>query len=69
MVKPYHPMPPSPEGEPMTTLATRIPKALHRELRLYCVERGITAQEVVAAALRERLAADRKASRGSKSEP
>jgi hypothetical protein len=39
----------------MTTLATRIPKTLHRQLRLYCVERGVTVQEVVKAAVRERL--------------
>jgi hypothetical protein len=38
------------------TLATRIPKPLHRRLRLYCIERGVTAQEVVEAAIRKRLA-------------
>jgi hypothetical protein len=39
----------------MTTLATRLPKPLHRQLRLYCVQRGVTMQEVVEAAVRERL--------------
>ena len=50
-------MPVSPKGEPMTTLATRIPKALQRQLRLYCVERDAMVQDVVEAAIRERLAA------------
>jgi hypothetical protein len=52
------------DGEPTATLATRIPKALHRRLRLYCVEHGINAQEVVEQAIRKRLARSGPASGG-----
>jgi hypothetical protein len=37
-------------------LATRIPKTLHRELRLHCVTVGKPMMEFVVAALEERLA-------------
>jgi hypothetical protein len=57
-------MPRGPQGQEMTTLATRIPKPLHRQLRLYCVERGINAQEVVEEAIRKRLARSGPASGG-----
>jgi hypothetical protein len=57
----------------MTTLATRIPKALHRALRLHCVKRGVMVQDFVEAALRERLApqSERRdvGKRGSNSRP
>ena len=36
-------------------LATRIPKGLHREIKLYCVHNGISVMEFVAAALEEKL--------------
>ena len=41
--------------EPWTQLATRIPKGLHREIKLYCVHTGISVMEFVAAALEEKL--------------
>lgn len=37
------------------TLATRIPKQLHHELRVYSVESGISQMEFVCAALQEKL--------------
>ena len=36
-------------------LATRIPKGLHREIKLYCVQNSISVMEVVAAALEDKL--------------
>jgi predicted HicB family RNase H-like nuclease len=36
-------------------LATRIPKTLHREIKLHCVSQGISVMEFVAAALEDRL--------------
>ena len=36
-------------------LATRIPKRLHRELRLYCTENDTSLMQFVRDALRERL--------------
>ncbi len=36
-------------------LATRIPKALHREIKLHCVSQGISVMEFVADALEDRL--------------
>jgi predicted HicB family RNase H-like nuclease len=52
---------------PSAQLATRIPKALHRRLKLYCTEAEMPLQDFVAAALRERLArlAGRKRDAGS----
>lgn len=41
-------------------LATRIPKALHRELKLHCVRSDVSVMEFVVTALRERLERDRK---------
>jgi predicted HicB family RNase H-like nuclease len=43
-------------------LATRIPKALHRELRLYCVHQEIPLMDFVLQALEEKLARSRGAS-------
>jgi hypothetical protein len=37
-------------------LATRIPKALHRELRVHCVRREIAIMEFVTKAIQEKLA-------------
>jgi hypothetical protein len=37
-------------------LATRIPRVLHRELKLYCVQTDTSVMNFVVAALRERLA-------------
>jgi predicted HicB family RNase H-like nuclease len=39
----------------LTQLATRIPKSLHREIKLYCVANGISVMEFVAAALEAKL--------------
>ncbi len=36
-------------------LATRIPKGLHREIKLFCVHQGMSVMEFVAAALEEKL--------------
>ena len=41
--------------EPWTQLATRIPKELHRRLRLYCVTHDIVLMHFVAAAIEEKL--------------
>jgi hypothetical protein len=39
-------------------LATRVPKALHREVRLYCVKNETTIMEFVVRAITERLKRD-----------
>ena len=39
-----------------TQLATRIPKELHRRLKLYCVHADTSVMEFVVAALKEKLA-------------
>jgi predicted HicB family RNase H-like nuclease len=39
----------------LTQLATRIPKSLHREIKLHCVASGISVMEYVAAALEAKL--------------
>jgi hypothetical protein len=44
------------EDEPWTQLATRIPKALHRQLRLHCVKSDTSVMDFVTVALREKLA-------------
>ena len=44
--------------EPWVQLATRIPKSLHRELKLFCVTRDMSVMEFVVAALEEKLAHD-----------
>jgi hypothetical protein len=41
--------------EPQTQLATRIPKDLHRHLRLYCVTHDIKLMHFVVEALEEKL--------------
>jgi len=43
------------EEDVLIQLATRIPKGLHREIKLYCVHTGISVMEFVAAALEEKL--------------
>lgn len=40
-----------PEGEQLTQLNTRIPKALKMSLRRYCLENEVEIQEVVALSL------------------
>ena len=41
--------------EPVAQVATRIPKELHRRLKLYCVTREIAVQDFVVEALKEKL--------------
>ena len=41
--------------EPWTQLATRIPKDLHRRLKLYCVTHDIMLMHFVVAAIEEKL--------------
>src|SRR5262249_13719993 len=43
------------EDDVLIQLATRIPKGLHREIKLYCVQTGISVMEFVASALEEKL--------------
>ena len=45
--------------EPWMQLATRIPKELHRRLKLYCVTHDIVLMQFVAAAIEEKLACSR----------
>jgi len=45
-------------------LATRIPKGLHREIKLFCVETGISVMHFVAAALEDKLRRSAKPRRG-----
>jgi hypothetical protein len=44
------------DDEAWVQLATRIPKPLHRKLRLHCVTTEITLTDFVTMALREKLA-------------
>ena len=41
--------------EPLTQLATRIPKELHRRLKLHCVTHEIAVQDFVTQAIEEKL--------------
>jgi len=41
--------------EPVAQLATRIPKELHRRLKLYCVTHEIDVQDFVTEAIEEKL--------------
>jgi hypothetical protein len=41
--------------EVMVQLATRVPKTLHRRLKLYCVEGDSSVMDFVVTALREKL--------------
>lgn len=46
--------------EAWVQLATRIPKALHRALKLHCVTSDTTLMDFVVSALTEKLARDQK---------
>jgi len=46
--------------EEWTQLATRISKALHRQLKLHCVESDTSVMDFVVAALREKLTKTRR---------
>jgi predicted HicB family RNase H-like nuclease len=41
--------------EPWVQLATRIPKSLHRELKLHCVQADTSVMAFVVTALKEKL--------------
>ena len=43
------------DDDVLIQLATRIPKNLHREIKLFCVQSGISVMEFVAAALEDKL--------------
>lgn len=43
------------DDDVLIQLATRIPKGLHREIKLFCVHNSISVMEFVAAALEEKL--------------
>ncbi len=45
--------------EPIAQLATRVPKELHRRLKLHCVTHEIAVMEFVVEALKEKLARKR----------
>jgi hypothetical protein len=49
--------------EPWSQLATRIPKPLHRELKLHCFETDTPMMDFVVEALREKLAPPKRAAR------
>ena len=51
--------------EPLTQLATRIPKSLHHELKLYCVTHDIMLQQFVREAIEEKLARKRGPKKGT----
>ena len=44
------------EDEAWVQLATRIPKGLHRELKLHCVTAEVSVMDFVVSALRDALA-------------
>ncbi len=43
------------EGDLWVQLATRIPKQLHRDLKLHCVKSDMSVMEFVVSALQEKL--------------
>jgi hypothetical protein len=43
------------EGEVWVQLATRIPKQLHRELKLHCVKADVSVMDFVVSALEDKL--------------
>ena len=53
------------DAEPWTQLATRIPKTLHRQLKLYCVHTDTSVMDFVVAAIEERLKSGRKRGRAA----
>ncbi len=51
--------------EVLTQLATRIPKDLHRRLKLYCVTHDIMLQHFVTEAIEEKLGRKARAKKGT----
>ena len=54
--------------EAQTQLATRIPKRLHRELRLHCVTAETSMMDFVVQAVEEKLARERRRGRRSQTD-
>ena len=52
-------------SEPWTQLATRIPKELHRRLKLYCVTNDIVLMHFVTEAMEEKLGRKAKPKKGT----
>lgn len=46
------------DGEVWVQLATRIPKQLHRELKLFCVKSDVSVMDFVVSALEDKLQRD-----------
>jgi hypothetical protein len=46
---------PNKDDDVLIQLATRIPKTLHREIKLHCVSSSISVMDFVAAALEDKL--------------
>ena len=51
--------------EPLRQLATRIPKQLHRRLKLYCVTHEIDVQDFVTEAIEEKLGRKMRPNKGA----
>ena len=51
--------------EPIAQLATRIPKELHRRLKLYCVTHEVAVQDFVTQAIEEKLGRKAGAKKGT----
>ena len=51
--------------EPIAQLATRIPKDLHRRLKLHCVTHEIALQDFVTQAIQEKLGRKTRPKRGT----
>ena len=51
--------------EPIAQLATRIPKDLHRRLKLHCVTNDIMVQDFVVEAIEEKLGRKTRAKKGT----
>jgi len=54
------------EGDIWVQLATRIPKQLHRELKLYCVKADVSVMDFVVSALQDKLARESRGRRRSR---
>ena len=55
--------------EPIAQLATRIPKGLHRRLKLHCVTNDILVQDFVVEAIEEKLGRKAERRRGRRKMP
>jgi hypothetical protein len=57
---------PADDIQPWTQLATRIPKTLHRSLKLHCVQADTSVMEFVVVAIQEKLAREGDARTGAR---